>query len=131
MSAQLGAPERTRRSVFYTLALPGPPRVDRLRRISRDLEIRAVVIRVIAVLVAPVLCHELNDLKRALGAVDVGQRDVCLERLGLFRRVREQSVRQHWRRNRTHDLRRYGPRPLLGIAGGDVGIGRQFRARVY
>ena len=104
-----------------------PAGVERRFRIRGDLQVGAVVVVVTAVLVEPVLRHELHDLQRALPAADVGQLDVGFERIGRLRRVNEQAVGQHrslCRRNRGG----YRPRPALGVPRDDVGVCREIGA---
>ncbi len=48
-----------------------PAFVDRLGGIGRDLQIRAVVVRIAAWLVVAVIGHELNHLQCALGAGEI------------------------------------------------------------
>ena len=55
--------------------------------IGRDLQIGAVVIGISTRIVLPVLGHPLNNLQRALRAVDVRQLDVGFEGLRLAGRV--------------------------------------------
>src|SRR5262245_33903028 len=47
------------------LAAHRPTTVDRLGRVGGYLKVGAVVIRIVAVRILPVLGHELNDLQRA------------------------------------------------------------------
>src|ERR1700741_2822969 len=72
--------------------LLGPGGVDRSRRVSCDLEHRAVMVGEHARIVDRVLLHELDYLKRTALAVDVRESDLRFERrLGSFR-VHEQAV---------------------------------------
>src|SRR5689334_4077990 len=62
-------------------ALGRPGRVDRLSRIGRDVQHRAVVIGELAGIVHRMGFHELNHLQDAALAVDVRDGDIGFERI--------------------------------------------------
>ena len=110
----------------------GPAGVERRFRIRGDLQVGAVVVVVAAVLVVPVLRHELHDLQRALPAADVGQLDVSFEGIGRLGGMDEQAVGQH-RRLRRRNRGGHRPRPALRLARHHIGmggkLGRELAAR--
>jgi hypothetical protein len=61
-----------------------------------DLQHSAMVIAVVTVTIQTVSSHELDNLKRTFGAVDVGELNVGFEILVKFRRMGGTSRRRGW-----------------------------------
>src|SRR6185436_4387108 len=115
-------------TAYQLLSRPGF--VDRFCRISGDLDIGAMMVGVTAVLVVAVILHELDDLQRALLAVDVRQLHVGLVRWKRCpgRRpsvVHEQPVGEHRHLRIALDSAGDRPRSLFGLTRDGNRIGRQ------
>ena len=68
-----------------------------------DLQHSTMVIAVVAVTIQTVSGHELDNLKRTFGAVDVRELNVGFEILVEFRRMGEQAVGEDGRHRREMD----------------------------
>lgn len=75
-------------------------RIDRLIRIRADVQVRAMVIGIIAFLIKAVSSHELDDLQGAFRAIDVGEFDVGLDLFFEPRDVLEEAIRDYRRQGR-------------------------------
>ena len=124
------------------LTLRWPPRVERLRRVRGDLQMRAFVIRVSTRIVECVLVHMLHDLQDALLAVDVRESYVRLPRIQptlwprgsavrIKTRMDEQAIGEHGNLRRVLNFSRHGPRPPVAISRGGYRVKRQLGWRVH
>src|SRR5438067_1565738 len=106
------SPSRRKGFSWRLFFLRWETRIDRLIRIRPDLQHRAMVIRVVSILVQSVRRHELDNLQGALGATDIRDVDVRLLFLIEAGDVLEQAIgkngRQRWVLNGSRD----GSRPV-------------------
>ena len=109
----------------------GPAIIDRLCRVCRDLQIRTVMVRVIAIAIQSMFRHELNNLQRALRAVDVGNIDVGLKRSCGSRRMRPQTICEDGNPRRILNSCGHRPGAAISLSGRYFGIGRQLRTGVH
>jgi len=83
------------------------------------------MVEIASILVEPVLGHELDDLQGALGARDIRQGDVGLQRSFHFGGVREQSIGQHRHLDRVLDRRGYRLWTFGAVPSHHLRIGRK------
>src|SRR5688500_12244426 len=93
-----------------------PAAVDRFCRIRRDVDDGAVMVRVVAVLIARVLGHELDHLEHTSRAVDVRDWHVGFEHGRRPFRVRKESISEHGSDGWVLNGGRHQPWTTLGVA---------------
>jgi hypothetical protein len=118
------------RSVVYPrnclLLFHWKARIDRSGGICVDLQDCAMVVRKVSVLVHSMICHKLDNLQNAIGAVYVRDFDVCFLLLVELCDVLEQTVGEDRRRGRVLDRSRDGPWTVGGGFGPGFRVLRQF-----